>query len=91
MFAIIGYIVFAIIDSIIGTFPLLYVLWAIAILLPSLAVTVRRLHDLDKSGWWILISVIPFIGAVILLIWFVSPGDDGANRFGESPLYSLAS
>ena len=91
MFAIIGYIVFATIDSIIGTFPLFYALWALAIFLPSLAVTVRRLHDRDKSGWWILIDLIPFIGGIILLIWAVSPSDDDANRFGESPLYSSAS
>ena len=86
LFTIIGYAVFAVVDSIIGTFPLLYYLWALAVFLPGLAVSVRRLHDLDKSGWWILIEFIPLIGIIILLIWFVGRGTEGPNQFGEDPL-----
>ena len=86
LFVIIGAVVSAVADSIIGTYLLLYAIWAIATFLPGLAVTVRRLHDRDKSGWWILIGFIPLIGSIILLIWFVSRGTDGSNRFGEDPL-----
>lgn len=58
---------------------------ALALLVPGLAVAVRRLHDLDMSGWWLLIGAVPFIGAVILIIFFVQPGMVGANRFGPDP------
>ncbi len=84
MVAIIGYGVFAVVDSIIGTFPLLYVLWGLA--MPGLAVPIRRLHDIDKSAWWILIGFIPLIGIIILLLWFVRRGSGGPNLFGDDPL-----
>lgn len=58
----------------------------LAILLPSISVSVRRLHDLNKSGWWYLISFIPLIGIIILYIWFATRGTVGANNFGEDPL-----
>lgn len=60
-------------------------LYSLAVLIPSLAVSVRRLHDRDKSGWWLLIGLIPLIGAIVLLVWFVMEGDRGSNRFGEDP------
>jgi uncharacterized membrane protein YhaH (DUF805 family) len=59
------------------------------LLLPSLAVSVRRLHDLDASGWWILIGFIPLIGAVILVVWFCMRGTSGTNRFGSDPVGSV--
>ena len=86
LFAIIGYVVFAVVDSFIGTYPLLYLLWALAILLPGLAVTISRLHDIDKSGWWILFGLVPLIGGIMLLIWYVRRGTEGPNQFGEDPL-----
>jgi uncharacterized membrane protein YhaH (DUF805 family) len=57
-------------------------IWSLAILLPGLAVTVRRLHDIGRSGWWYFIVLIPLIGALILLYWLVQPSEPGANRFG---------
>jgi uncharacterized membrane protein YhaH (DUF805 family) len=54
--------------------------------LPVLSVGVRRLHDLDRSGWWYWLIFIPFIGAIILLVWFVTKGTNEANRFGPDPL-----
>jgi uncharacterized membrane protein YhaH (DUF805 family) len=54
--------------------------------LPSLAVAVRRLHDIDRSGWWILIGLIPLVGIIILIVWFCQRGTVGANRFGPDPL-----
>ncbi|WP_366146615.1 DUF805 domain-containing protein [uncultured Pseudokineococcus sp.] len=56
----------------------------LALLLPSLAVTVRRLHDIDRTGWWILIALIPIIGWIVLLVFHVSDSDSD-NRFGISP------
>ena len=62
-----------------------YLLVWLATLIPSLAVAVRRLHDINKSGWYILIGFIPFVGGIILLIWAVKEGDKGANQFGPDP------
>ena len=56
--------------------------WLLINLLPGLAVSVRRLHDLDKSGWWLLLGLIPLVGAIILLVWFGSKGTAGPNSFG---------
>lgn len=50
--------------------------------IPSLAVSARRLHDSDKSGWWLLIAFVPYIGAIVLLIFMVLPSTRGHNRFG---------
>ncbi len=61
-------------------FALLAIL-ALAIILPSLAVTVRRLHDTDRSGWWFLIQLIPF-GGLVLLVFMVLSGTSGTNRYG---------
>jgi len=58
--------------------------WLILIL-PGLAVTARRLHDIDMSGWWILISFVPLIGGILLLVWTCQRGTQGANRFGMGP------
>jgi uncharacterized membrane protein YhaH (DUF805 family) len=66
-------------------FGLLSGIASLALFLPNLAVGVRRLHDTDRSGWWLLISVIPIIGWVVLLIFLVSSGTPGANRFGPPP------
>lgn len=60
-------------------------LFLLAMLLPYLAVSVRRLHDTDRSGWWLLLGFIPFIGGLILLIFLVSGGTRGPNRFGDDP------
>jgi uncharacterized membrane protein YhaH (DUF805 family) len=60
----------------------LSVIASLALLLPNLSVAVRRLHDLDKSGWWILIWFVPVIGFFLLLYWYVSKGTENDNRFG---------
>jgi uncharacterized membrane protein YhaH (DUF805 family) len=58
----------------------------LALLLPNIAIAIRRLHDRDKSGWWLLLVLIPLIGAIILIVWFVVRGTSGPNRFGPDPL-----
>lgn len=61
-------------------------LFALAMIVPNLAVSFRRLHDLDKSAWWVLLGLIPIIGGLILLFWFVQRGTIGSNRFGADPV-----
>lgn len=61
-----------------------YALYALATLVPGIAVGVRRLHDTDKSGWWLLLAIIPF-GALVLLVFFATDGTSGQNRFGSDP------
>lgn len=59
----------------------------LALVLPSLAVGARRLHDVDKSGWWQLLALIPFIGTIILIVAWAQDSQRMTNRFGPSPKY----
>ena len=59
----------------------------LAVFLPSLAVSVRRLHDIGKSGWWYLIGYIPVVGSILLLIWHCKDSQPGENTWGPSPKY----
>jgi uncharacterized membrane protein YhaH (DUF805 family) len=71
-----------------GIFGLPFViacLWGLITFIPNLAVAVRRLHDTDRSGWSLLFGLIPLIGAIILLVFFLSPGTPGPNRYGPDP------
>jgi uncharacterized membrane protein YhaH (DUF805 family) len=85
LFVIIAMIVTSIIDVVLGI-RLFEPIFALAVLLPGIAVGVRRLHDLDRSGWWLLLGFIPLIGAIVLIVWFVGRGTPGPNRFGPDPL-----
>lgn len=85
LFVFIVTVIAHLIDLGIG-FRVLQFLAALALLLPGVAVGVRRLHDRDKSGWWLLLALIPLIGAIILIVWFVMRGTFGPNRFGPDPL-----
>jgi uncharacterized membrane protein YhaH (DUF805 family) len=58
----------------------------LALLLPGLAVSARRLHDIDRSGWWQLVGIVPMIGWVIVLYWYVQPSGPRPNRFDPEPL-----
>ncbi len=60
-------------------------LFALAMLIPSISVTVRRLHDTGRSGWWILISLIPLVGGIILLVFTCFDGAPGSNAYGPNP------
>ena len=63
---------------------ILTMVWALITLIPNLSVTVRRLHDVDKSGWFILLGLIPLVGFYLLYL-YCQPGTAGANRFGPDP------
>jgi uncharacterized membrane protein YhaH (DUF805 family) len=66
-------------------FFVLVVLYGLALLLPSLAVLVRRLHDIGMSGWWILIALVPFVGGIVLFVFTLLPGNRGPNKYGDDP------
>jgi len=63
-------------------------LWTFATIIPSIAIAVRRLHDIDRSGWWVLLWFVFLIGWVVLIVWHCTKGTDGINRFGDDPLGS---
>lgn len=81
LFYFIAYLVLAVVDYLLGV-QLLTAILSLGLLIPSIGVGVRRLHDLDKSGWWLLLCLVPIIGALVLIYWFCQPGTPGANRFG---------
>ena len=68
------------------SFSPFYLLYALAVLLPGLAVTVRRLHDSGKSGWWILIAFVPCVGPIVLLVFMIMDSEPGRNQFGPNPI-----
>lgn len=88
MFAIVA----AILDNVLGLaikdvgYGPFYILYVLATLIPGLAVLVRRLHDIDKSGWYILLGLIPCVGGIILLVFSVTAGDPGENEYGPDPI-----
>jgi uncharacterized membrane protein YhaH (DUF805 family) len=59
---------------------------SLALFLPSLSVSIRRLHDIDKSGWWFLLWFVPIVGWIVMIYWACRKGTDGANRFGPDPV-----
>ena len=91
LFNIIVAVVLALIDTLLGTFNvvqgvgLLSGIYGLAVLIPALAVTVRRLHDIDRTGWWIFINLIPLIGTIVLLVFELTPGTPGSNSYGPDP------
>lgn len=91
LFSVLISIVLGIIDGLAGLqigaigIGVLGLIYSLFVLLPSLAVTVRRLHDTDRSGWWILIGLVPFVGIIVLIVFEVLEGSRGGNRFGQDP------
>ncbi len=91
LFNIIASMVCVYIDIYTGTFipqsgfGLLRGIYTLLVLVPSIAVSVRRLHDINFSGWWLLITLIPLVGVIVLLVLFVRDGTPTGNRFGENP------
>ena len=88
MFALFNFlasVAITIVEGILGTGGALGGLYSLAVLVPSLAVAARRLHDTDRSGWWMLIALVPIIGWIILLVFLCIDSRPGANRFGANP------
>lgn len=85
LFNIIISIVLSILESILHMRNVLTGLYSLAVLVPSLAVGARRLHDMGKSGWWQLISLIPIIGSIILLVFMCIDSQENENQYGPNP------
>jgi len=90
LFNIIISIVLAIVDRMTGTmgdrgYGLLGSLYALAVLLPSIGVAIRRLHDTNRSGWWLLLCFIPIIGFIVLIVFYCIDSDPGDNQYGPNP------
>lgn len=66
----------------VGTFAFIYFVVWVVLFIPLLAVLVRRLHDSDKSGWWVLIGILPLIGTIVLFIFAVTPSQPARNQYG---------
>ena len=84
-------IVLGIIDGVTGTFSrevglgLLGGLYSLAVFIPGFAVSVRRLHDTGKSGWWLLIPLVPLVGVIVFLVFTVKDSEPGENQYGPNP------
>ena len=83
LFYMLFYIVLSVIDSVIGSL-LLSSLYSLVLLIPSISIAARRLHDTGRSGWWQLIAIIPLIGIIVLLVFLVQDSHD-ENEYGVSP------
>jgi uncharacterized membrane protein YhaH (DUF805 family) len=60
-------------------------IYSLAIFIPSLAVQVRRLHDIGRTGWWLLMSLVPLIGPIVLLVFYCTDSEPGTNQYGPNP------
>lgn len=80
----IAYFVLFAIDMVVGTM-VLAMIYSVAVLIPSWAVAFRRMHDIGKSAWWLLVVLIPFVGLFVLIYFFVLPSNPEENQFGPVP------
>ncbi|QSX33056.1 DUF805 domain-containing protein [Shewanella avicenniae] len=84
LFNLIVSILLQLVDVILGT-VVISTLYSLTVLLPSLAVGARRLHDTGRSGWWQLIGIIPVIGWIVLIVFYCQDGEPGDNEYGHNP------
>lgn len=80
----------SIIDTILGTdygagYGILSTIYGLAVLIPSIAVGVRRLHDTGRTGWWLLIGLVPCVGLIVLIVFYATEGQRGDNQYGADP------
>lgn len=91
LYYLLCYAALLVVDLLTGTFSfesqrgLLGGLFLLFMFIPALAVAVRRLHDTGRSGWWLLLAVIPLVGQLVLLYFFIDEGDEGDNDYGPDP------
>jgi uncharacterized membrane protein YhaH (DUF805 family) len=90
LFNIIAIVVLSVVEGLIGlrsegSYGILSGLYSLAVILPALALAVRRLHDTGRSGWWILIGLIPLVGPIVLIVFYVTDSQPGTNQYGPNP------
>ena len=85
LFTIVGLLALTIVETVSGIPNVLSGIFRLATLIPSLAMGARRLHDINKSGWWLLLLFVILIGWIILIMWAIKQGDRGPNRYGPDP------
>ena len=91
LFHVLVYVLLSIIAGILGKIGAgLLSLYTVAVFLPGLAATIRRLHDTNRSGWWILISLVPFVGGIVLLVFLTQESHAVENQYGSRPQAALA-
>ena len=90
LFYLLIYIGLFVIEMLVGSPGILVLIFALGLLVPSLAVTIRRLHDTNRSGWWFLIAFVPLVGGIVLLVFMCLEGTSGSNQYGADPKAGLA-
>ena len=95
LFNTIAIVLVSVADSVLGYtgpygFGLLSTIYGLAVFLPGLALAVRRLHDTGRSGWWMFIGLVPLVGFIVLLVFFVTDSQPGSNPYGPNPKDTLA-
>jgi uncharacterized membrane protein YhaH (DUF805 family) len=90
LFNIIALVILSLIEGALGLsgqngYGILTGLYSLAIILPLIALAVRRLHDTGRSGWWILIGLVPLIGPIVLIVFYVTDSQPGTNQYGPNP------
>lgn len=83
-------VVLSIVDGMLGTtttagYGILSTIYALAVFLPGLGVSIRRLHDTGRTGWWVLIGLIPLIGIIVLIVFWCIDSEPGSNQYGPNP------
>lgn len=85
LFNIIIAIVIGVVEGFLGSPGVIGILYSLAVLIPGVAVSVRRLHDIGRSGWWLFISIVPLIGLIVLLVFMIMDSMPGQNQYGLNP------
>ena len=94
LYYVIAFVTLVLVDMLTGTFNMesqlgfLSGLFLLFMLIPSVAVAVRRLHDTERGGWWLLLAFLPLIGQLVLLFFFIQEGDEGDNAYGPDPKFA---
>jgi len=85
LFNIIIALVLGFIEGLVGGPGIIGTLYSLAVLIPGIAVSIRRLHDIGRSGWWLLICLIPIIGPIVVLVFMAQDSKPGDNQYGQNP------
>ena len=90
-YALVDLVIVGVLGAVLGTDSKIYTIingiFGLAMLLPNLSVTARRLHDIGKSGWWMLIELVPIVGVILMIVWCAKDSEPGDNEYGPNPKY----